>query len=48
MTRNEMIRYILKIREINNKKITNDALPILTKFYKLDIGSENIYDLTLY
>ena len=48
MSRNEMIRYILSIREIKQEMITSNMLPILIKYYKLDIGSDNIYDLTLY
>ena len=48
MSRNEMIRYILKIKEINSNIISSDNLPILVKYYMLDIGSDNIYDLTLY
>ena len=48
MSRNEMIRYILKIKEINSDFISRDILPVLVKYYMLDIGSDNIYDLTLY
>ena len=48
MSRNEMIRYILKNKEININKTLSDILPILVKYYILDIGSDNIYDLTLY
>ena len=48
MSRNEMIRYILKINEIYEDMINADMLPILTRYYMLDIGSENVYDLSLY
>ena len=48
MSRNSMIRYILQIKEINSEMINGDILPLLIKYYMLDIGSENIYDLTLY
>ena len=48
MSRNSMIRYILEIKEINPEMINGDILPLLVKYYMLDIGSENIYDLTLY
>ena len=48
MSRNEMIRYILKIKEKNIGVISNDSLPILVEYYMLDIGSDNIYDLSLY
>ena len=48
MSRNEMIRYILKINEINKKMVNADILPFLVRYYKLDIGSDYIYDLTLY
>ena len=44
MSKNEMIRYILK----ENKNLTNEELPILVDYYKLDLGSDNINDLTLY
>ena len=47
MSRNEMIRYILKIKEISNM-ISKESLPALVKYYMLDIGSDNIYDLSLY
>ena len=47
MSRNEMIRYILKIKEISNM-ISKESLPVLVKYYMLDIGSDNIYDLSLY
>ena len=48
MSRNAMIRYILKVRNINKDQISKDILPILIKQNMLDIGSDNIYDLTLY
>ena len=47
-SRNEMIRYILKIKEINKNMINENMLPILIKYYMLDIGSDDIYDLTLF
>ena len=54
MSRNEMIKYILNESEIfntnekNENKTIEEMLPILTKYYMLDLGSENIYDLILY
>ena len=48
MSKNEMIRYILKERENNKNKINEKMLPILVDYYKLELGSENIHDLTLY
>ena len=48
MSRNEMIRYVLKEHEINKEKINENMLPLLIKYYMLDLGSDNIYDLTLY
>ena len=48
MSKNEMIRYILKESEINKDKINEEMLPILVQYYMLDLGSDNIYDLTLY
>ena len=48
MSKNEMIRYILKESEINKDKINEEMLPILIQYYMLDLGSDNIYDLTLY
>ena len=48
MSRNSLIRYILKVRNINKEMISSETLPLLIKKYMLDIGSDNIYDLTLY
>ena len=48
MSKNEMIKNIIKIKEINDKMISSDMLLILIKHYMLDIGSDNIYDLALY
>ena len=51
MSRNEMIRYILDIISLNEdfrKKLSEENLPILVKKYGIDIGSDNIYDLTIY
>jgi hypothetical protein len=28
--------------------ISKESLPVLVKYYMLDIGSDNIYDLSLY
>ena len=33
MSKNEMIRYIIKIKEINEKMISSNMLPILIKHY---------------
>ena len=51
MPRNSMIRYILdvaKLKGIFREKISRDNLRRLVNKYMLDIGSDNIYDLTLY
>ena len=48
MSRNQMIRYILKVKEINLNMINEEMLPILIKYYMLDIGSDDLYDLTLF
>ena len=48
MSRNEMIRYIFKIKELKKDLITAEMLPILVNYYMLGLGSDNIYDLTLY
>ena len=48
MSKKEMIRYILKENENNKDMINENILPILIDYYKLDLGSDNIYDLTLY
>ena len=48
MSKNEMIRYILKESEYNKDMINENMLPILIDYYKIDLGSDNIYDLTLY
>ena len=51
MSRVSMIRYILDVVKFNGKLreiITPENLPKLVKYYMLDIGSDNIYDLTLY
>ena len=46
-----MIRYILDIAKLKGdfiKNLSPEKLPILVKKYMLDIGSDNIYDLTIY
>ena len=46
-----MIRYILDIANLKGdfeKQLSPEKLPLLVKKYMLDIGSDNIYDLTLY
>lgn len=51
MSRVAMIRYILDMTEVyeNLRELINEnELPNLVKYYMLDIGSDNIYDLTLY
>ena len=48
MSRNQMIRYILKVKKINLNMINEEMLPILIKYYMLDMGSDNLYDLTLF
>ena len=51
MSRVAMIRYILDMTEVYEDlsgMINEDDLPKLVKYYMLDIGSDNIYDLTLY
>ncbi len=48
LSKNEMIRYILKESEYNKDMINENMLPILIDYYKIDLGSDNIYDLTLY
>ena len=48
MSRNEMIRYILKEHEVNKIMINENMLPLLVKYYMIDIGSDDINDLTLY
>ena len=48
MSRNQMIRYILKVKDINLNMINEEMLPILIKYYMLDMGSDNLYDLTLF
>ena len=47
MSKNEMIKYILKIRTLDVYHISIEMLPLLVKYYMLDIGSDNIYDLSL-
>lgn len=48
MSKNEMIKYILKIRTLDVYHISIEMLPLLVKYYMLDIGSDNIYDLSLF
>ena len=51
MSRNSMIRYILNVAKFDDevkKRLTEENLRKLTKQYMLDIGSDNIYDLTMY
>lgn len=51
MPKISMIRYILDVAKLKGdftKKLSKDSLPILVKKYMLDIGSDNIYDLTIY
>ena len=48
MSRNEMIRYILKESQNNTDMINEKMLPILVNYYMLDLASDNIYQLTLY
>lgn len=51
MSRVDMIRYILDMTEVYEDlrgMINENELQKLVKYYMLDIGSDNIYDLTLY
>ena len=51
MSRVQMIRYILTVANSDSEykeKLNPENLPKLVKKYMLDIGSDNIYDLTLY
>jgi predicted small metal-binding protein len=51
MSRVQMIRYILTVANSDSEykeKLSPKKLPKLVKKYMLDIGSDNIYDLTLY
>ena len=51
MSRNSMIRYILNIASFDNtlkNKLSETNLRKLTKKYMLDLGSDNVYDLTMY
>ena len=51
MSRISMIRYILEVASYNvelRENLDIEKLPKLIKKYMLDIGSDNIYDLTLY
>ena len=48
MSRNEMIRYILKESQSNTDMINEKMLPILVNYYMLDLASDDIYQLTLY
>ena len=51
MSRNSMIRYILNIAIFYNtlkNKLSETNLRKLTKKYMLDLGSDNVYDLTMY
>ena len=51
MSRNSMIRYILNVAKSSSEtreKINETNLRKLIKKYYIDIGSDNIYDLTMY
>ena len=51
MPKISMIRYILDVAKLKGRfteKLSPKNLPILVKKYMLDIGSDNIYDLTIY
>ena len=48
MSKNEMIKYILKVRKLDVYHISIEMLPLLVKYYMIDIGSDNIYDLSLF
>jgi hypothetical protein len=51
MSRVSMIRYILDVAKLKGyfaEKLSPNNLKILVKKYMLDIGSDNIYDLTFY
>ena len=51
MSRISMIRYILdvaKLKDIFREKLSKNNLQRLVNKYMVDIGSDNIYDLTLY
>ena len=51
MSRNSMIRYILNIAKFDielKNKLSETNLRKLTKKYMLDLGSDNVYDLTMY
>ena len=51
MSKVSMIRYILTVANSDSEykeKLSPKKLPKLVKKYMLDIGSDNIYDLTLY
>ena len=51
MSRNEMIRYILdiaKFKDVLKTRLSAENLRILTKKYFLDLGSDNVYDLTMF
>jgi hypothetical protein len=48
MSKNEMIKYILKVRKLDVYHISVEMLPLLVKYYMIDIGSDNIYDLSLF
>lgn len=51
MSKVSMIRYILTVANSDSEykeKLSPEKLPKLVKKYMLDIGSDNIYDLTLY
>jgi hypothetical protein len=51
MSRNYMIRYILNIASFNSEikdKLSEENMRKLTKKYMLDLGSDNVYDLTMF
>ena len=51
MSRNAMIRYILNIAKSNNaikSELSEENMRRLTKKYMLDLGSANVYDLTMF
>ena len=51
MSRNAMIRYILNIAKSNNEiksELSEENMRRLTKKYMLDLGSANVYDLTMF
>mgnify|MGYP007101895186 CR=1 FL=1 len=51
MSRNSMIRYILNVAKSSSEikeKINQTNLRKLIKKYYIDIGSDNVYDLTMY